>query len=384
MANKRIDAVDGLRGVSVVMVIISHHLGETSIPGVAFHLIKTNIHGGLGVLFFFVISGFVISQLLLTELNKTKTIDLLQFYKRRFVRLAPALFLFLAISYLVSYALGFAPTTACMVAGATFSEGFFHSCGGQYGHLWSLTAEEIFYLLFPFSLLLTRKEHLFKLFMVLILACSGIRVLQHLSTTGLVKFWPTQINLSIFGYLDQMATGVFLAVLLRMHPEKARSFFQWHPMVTRVVAALGIIAIQELRYFGKMGFVLLPFGVLLQALFFALILGSVVQAPKGILFRFLTKPYLVWLGLCSYSLYLWQEVLIAGGATQAVWLAFIKQFPVNLVAMVGLAYLSYRFVEKPVRRYAERRGFICPGQPMTSSFDSSLVPQSGLAQRGLP
>lgn len=90
--SRHVPELDGLRGVTIIAVLIHHQLTSFSLPG-----------GFLGVDLFFVLSGFLITSLLLTEFEKTKTISLRKFYMRRGLRLGPALFLYLLACLLVTY-----------------------------------------------------------------------------------------------------------------------------------------------------------------------------------------------------------------------------------------------------------------------------------------
>ncbi len=141
--------LDGLRGVAILLVVIAH---------TGFFL--SPLGGQVGVTLFFVLSGFLITSILITELNKSAGISLKAFYKRRAVRLLPALLLFLLLgSFLIDMLLpAFRPLVAAMPALFYFAN-YAHIAGYPIPpneHLWSLSVEEHFYLVWPFILSLGR------------------------------------------------------------------------------------------------------------------------------------------------------------------------------------------------------------------------------------
>src|SRR4051812_44258785 len=142
---KRLATLDGLRAFAVILVIATHSIADLPI-------------GGVGVLLFFVLSGYLITTLLIRERDATGRIALRLFYLRRAIRLYPALIVMLV----VTVALGASVGSALMAA--TYTTNLFNSLGignSPYGHTWSLAIEEQFYLLWPFLLpmVLRRRRH---------------------------------------------------------------------------------------------------------------------------------------------------------------------------------------------------------------------------------
>src|SRR5215813_14177109 len=145
LRHRHLPGLDGLRAISVFVVIV-YHFGINAVPG------------DLGVSGFFVLSGFLITWLLLRELQSTGTISLRQFYARRFLRIFPAYYAFLAASFLYDRLRGDIWPPGLGWSGLFYFVNYFNATHGHpdtsIAHAWSLSIEEQFYLLWPFALLL--------------------------------------------------------------------------------------------------------------------------------------------------------------------------------------------------------------------------------------
>jgi peptidoglycan/LPS O-acetylase OafA/YrhL len=149
LATQRLPSLDGLRAVSIALVIGSHAIGMFGVPP-WLQPLTFIINGGLGVRIFFCISGFLITYLLLQERKRTGSIDLKSFYVRRALRIVPANYLFIAVLVAISLAGWIKIPTCNLLTAITYTKNY--GCGGPLeGHLWSLAVEEQFYLLWPFA-----------------------------------------------------------------------------------------------------------------------------------------------------------------------------------------------------------------------------------------
>ena len=157
--------MDGLRAISVLMVILGHSVW----PGRTGKFFASIRQGSLGVAIFFVISGFLITHLLLKELNRTETISLKRFYVHRAFRILPPFYVFLAVVGVRSL-LHIEPVSlsnfAC--AGLYVWNYNLHFSDWILGHLWSLSLEEQFYLLWPLCLVFFSKRSCLRIACVLI------------------------------------------------------------------------------------------------------------------------------------------------------------------------------------------------------------------------
>ena len=157
---QRIASLDGLRALSISLVILSHSFGGEGILGYVLH--RAGDVGVLGVRVFFVISGFLITSLLLAEHRKTGAISLPWFYFRRTMRIFPAFYAFAAVMALVAALRVVAIPAADFLFAVTYTMNFIAEPAWALGHLWSLAVEEQFYLLWPATLCLLGLRRGFK------------------------------------------------------------------------------------------------------------------------------------------------------------------------------------------------------------------------------
>src|SRR6185503_4239118 len=149
----RIASLDGLRGISILMVLFGHLTGTRNFLPREFGRITGDL-GNLGVRVFFIISGYLITSLLFHEIEKRGRVDLKGFYIRRVFRIFPAFYAYLAVIGAAA-ALGLVHLGRWdAVAAATYTVNYVPDRAWVVGHIWSLSVEEQFYLLWPATLLL--------------------------------------------------------------------------------------------------------------------------------------------------------------------------------------------------------------------------------------
>ena len=156
--------LDGLRAVAIIIVLISHYTINTRYEGV--------LGGDIGVEIFFVISGFLITSLLLKEQVNKGSISLKYFYIRRFLRIIPVAYLFLLTVYVLNRYLNLGVSLRSIILAGLFTTNIgipgFRAHSWYVGHFWSLSVEEQFYLTFPFLLAYNLNRYL-KVVIVLII-----------------------------------------------------------------------------------------------------------------------------------------------------------------------------------------------------------------------
>ena len=344
--------IDGLRALAVAAVFL-YHADSSWLPG-----------GFLGVDVFFVISGYLITSLLLAELDKTGRVALLRFWAGRARRLLPALFLLLAVCLIVGATVergrlvglrGDALSAIFYYANWHFvfgHESYFAQFGrpGLLRHLWSLAVEEQFYLLWP------------PLFLVVMRAgrrvlAPALIALAALASTALMwkLYHPGTDTSRIFYGTDTRAAplliGVLLAYLWRPsslpsgHRQRARD-----PRWIGPASVLGLAAViymfatvhdyDQRLYQG---------GFLVLALATAVLLATIVH-PASTLGRLLASRVPRWIGERSYGIYLWHwPILVFTRPGVDVHLARGILIPAQAAATVIVAAVSYRFVEQPIR-----------------------------------
>jgi peptidoglycan/LPS O-acetylase OafA/YrhL len=335
MKPRNIPSLDGLRAVSVLLVLASHMNGVLAqkLPFIPFWLYV--FWGALGVQTFFVISGFLITHLLLKELNTTGTVNLKRFYFRRAMRIFPPFYVYLAVALSLTLA-GFFPgeLRAFLVAG-TYTWNYLGTGSELVEHTWSLSLEEQFYLLWPAALVFLGARKSVKLAVCVILLSPVSRIV----TYYLVPHQRALLNAMLHTGLDSIMFGCLLAMLWR-NP-RFNQFVQ--PLLRGWVAAfaaaftliLGPVFLQA-RFQGSYTLV---FGFTLNALCLSQILLYVVRIPQSPVGRLLNTPLLRHLGVISYSLYLWQQPFTRANSVPSV--------PWNLLAILACAEMSYWLIERP-------------------------------------
>jgi peptidoglycan/LPS O-acetylase OafA/YrhL len=341
----RIASLDGLRGVSICAVILAHassHFQNTLLHGHILHTILAEL-GYFGVTVFFVISGFLITSLLMKEYARSSRVDLRHFYRRRAVRILPA-----SLAYIgVVLVLGSATKLQAAYALTFTTSFFFKQAYVPLQQLWSLSVEEQFYLLWPLVFLFGLRSAKRYGWTVMVL-CPVFRLyLKHRGYTEIEHLAPA--------IADSLAAGCLLA----LYYDRARAFVRSH-----FVSGLGFtllcltsVAASEIAF--RWHLVVLWGAV---PCMIALLISAAIERRD----RVLNSGPLVWTGILSYSLYLWQQpFLVLDGPLNVLW--------ARLAAMFAAAYLSYRLVEQPALRILRRD--TKKGLELTGPMSSSTKPE---------
>jgi peptidoglycan/LPS O-acetylase OafA/YrhL len=346
----RIKELDGLRGVSVLFVVVFHmtkysgyiNLSETS------QLICSNL-GEVGVQIFFVISGFIITQLLIEEHRRTGRISLRGFYTRRFFRIMPAYWIYsvsillLAIGGVIVLKEGTVPQAAGFLVSTLFLSDIFYP-SWFWGHTWSLSVEEQFYILFPLCFRTIyksgRKTLVMAVFLILVyISAFFSATLTDAFTSGLYLAY-SHFNWSRYLYLGRFFSYQYIAVGVSM------AFF-WK------VAASLLARLPIFFYLLVISLIILfslgnqPQDIkLLYSYIYPLLIGSLVGGVmvKPQYVGFLRWRMIQFIGACSYSIYLWQQ-LFTGDSARYGSIPLANPF-IALPLIFLCATLSHFFVEQ--------------------------------------
>jgi peptidoglycan/LPS O-acetylase OafA/YrhL len=350
-------ALDGIRAVAVIAVL-AFHGGIAAVSG-----------GFLGVDAFFVLSGYLITALLLSEWARTDgRIDLAAFWGRRTRRLLPALLLVVAVVAVVGQDL-LPPEEARQLRGDGLAALFYVANwrmilgGGDYfaqtaapsplQHTWSLGIEEQFYLLWPLVLcaLLWRRRDRAALRWLLVVCAVGVAA----STLALAATYvPEAPGRAYYGTDTRggaILVGAGLAVLLQLrggrHVGPPR---RWPQSLLGAAAALAMLALgwSATRVSGT-DTALFRGGMLALSLATAVVIAHVVLVPTGWSARLLSLPPFPALGRISYGVYLWHWPVFIAANADRTGLAGLELFAVRCLLTLALAYLSYVLVERPVQ-----------------------------------
>ena len=369
VTDRRIPSLDGFRAISILMVLYGHLMGTRGFPSATVGVIGRWLGdlGHLGVLVFFVISGFLITTLLMVEREKTGTISLAQFYLRRVLRIFPA-FYALLLALLVATVLGWMQLSWRDFAFATtYAVNYYPDHPWQIGHLWSLSIEEQFYLLWPLALLVLRGRCALILAIAAIFAAPVLRALIRAYAFRIDPQTPLA-DMSIFpAMFDYIATGCVLALLRPWLLAQA-----WYLRLTATRWLLVLVPLIFLinRFDGYTLVMLLGSPVLNVSV--ALLIDACARHDRTWVGRFLNWKPLVFLGVLSYSLYLWQQPFLNRQSD-----AWVNAFPQNLVFAVGAALLSYFVVERAFlgfRRRLRRPAASALPQPAVDTLPRRVSP----------
>jgi peptidoglycan/LPS O-acetylase OafA/YrhL len=325
VAENRIPSLDGARAISIGLVIASHLDLGRYVPG----LWRLDA-GNLGVRVFFVISGFIITTLLLSEQRRAGSVSLTSFYRRRVFRIFPAYYTFLGTVLLLS-AFRSGGATWQNVWPATIFLVDYVNVPLVVGHLWSLAVEEQFYLLWPGAMLLLGLRRAYVTCIAILFAAPLFRIL---ADAGL---WPTSPRYAFECVADALAVGCLLAIFRDRLWENAvyRKFVSSLLSLVPIIAALILIAVEQNK-----GAVYYTVSLSMLNLGIAIALDRYMRMPGSIVGRLLNLAPIVWLGLLSYSLYLWQQLF--------AWAPLST--PLKLLLTLACATISYYAIELPFQR----------------------------------
>jgi peptidoglycan/LPS O-acetylase OafA/YrhL len=330
-----------LRAISILFVLIGHLAGTRGFP-----LRPTVVSSSLaeiGVHVFFVISGFLITGLLLGELAATDRIRLRRFYLRRTLRIFPPYYVFIG-SLVLAQTLGWLVLSAGDAAQAvTYTSNYAASRSWWIGHTWSLSVEEQFYLLWPACLALLGARRGVLAAGLVVLATPAIR----LAELHLLPGYIDGIGNRFETVADAIAIGCVLACTRdQLHRNAAYMRFLESPAFLIVPVAIFAGGMT-----GNHPHVSYVVGVPIANVATALAIDWAVTYPTGVVGRVLNVSPLVFVGWISYSLYLWQQPFLNRGGNTG-WTAF----PLNLVLAVTCALGSYFIIERPALAFRRRLG----------------------------
>jgi peptidoglycan/LPS O-acetylase OafA/YrhL len=332
----RIPALDGLRACSIGLVLVAH-LGGTS-----GFLTNRTTHiagdlGSLGVRVFFVISGYLITSLLRNEATRNGSVSLTAFYVRRSFRILPPFCMYLTVVAVACAAGAISLRPGDFAHAATFTMNYHAERSWYVGHLWSLSVEEQFYLLWPAAFVLLRRKSS-GLAAAAFLAAPAVRVAAYLlspgSRDGIGETFPT--------VMDAIAAGCLLATTLdalkaSARYESLRQSTFWIPILCATLVAANV-----LRPYPSFS---MAFGESVMNAAAALLVDACVRTEGRFARAFLNLPPLVWVGQLSYSLYLYQQLFLNRRAA-----SLLTTFPVNLTLAIVAAMVSFYLIERPAMR----------------------------------
>jgi peptidoglycan/LPS O-acetylase OafA/YrhL len=356
---RQIPSLDGLRALSIVLVVAVHTLQHRSlthkVPAIFFVL----GNGALGVEIFFVLSGYLITLLLLREREQRGSVSLRSFYVRRGFRILPPLYLYIAcMGVLGAWRRLPGMDWQELTTALTFTRNYVPGMGlWVFEHLWSLCIEEQFYLLWPTLLVwmllrrsdATGRARAAKVALAVIVAEPLVRVLCF-------RFLP---GLHSPGMIHMRADGLMFGALGALLQGTAR-FERWYRAATRWPATEWLMPALLFFVSGALGlrfgnYWTMPAGLTLDGLLILLWMLWLVRNPRSWTGRAMNQPAVMWLGRLSYSLYIWQTFFLhhdnVAVFERECW---FNAAPGAWVCLLAVAALSYYAVEQPALRLRDR------------------------------
>ncbi|WP_420384259.1 acyltransferase family protein [Novosphingobium sp.] len=343
---KRFAELDGLRIVAAMLVLMSHlvEVPETNYFGP----IGVLFDGGVAVLIFFVLSGFVITGLLTRELDRTGSIALRQFYLRRALRIWPASYAYILVA-LVCVSLHFAtarPQNFILAATHLWNYSFTLTRADPssqgftiFGHFWSLALEEQFYWAWPLAMLLLRGRAT-KVLIVIIAIMPVVRIVSYV----LFPFSRGQLTAMFHTGIDPIALGALLSLSgERLRPQVARL----SPWLFYANLAFLLVLCPVLEAHLR-GFWTVTYGRTLEAASAGLLIIALIHGPQTRLAWLLRTWPMQFGGRISYSLYVWQQLF-------TLRMSIFPQGALMAIALsLAAATASYYLIELPFLRLKDR------------------------------
>jgi peptidoglycan/LPS O-acetylase OafA/YrhL len=327
-----IPCLDGWRAVAISSVILGHGLWHVSRPAQRLAAVGVNL--------FFAISGYLICTLLVREFEQTGTISLKGFYIRRAFRILPPAILYLAVIAIMGE-LAWILLEEHELSTALLAANYFPDRSWYTAHFWSLSLEEHFYLFWPALLIWLKPKRACLVGLVLVAACLIYRP------------WAAQHIYDAFRYqrtdmrIDAFVLPCCLAVILRQEVWRRR-LARW---LNEGVMVLILLAMAGIALAAEQNPAMTSLNKFFLAAALPLLVVSPILRPSSWLAAILSWRPLAWLGKISYGVYLWQELFLEDTSSTPERLAWL---PVAIGLIILCAWLSYRFLERPLRDFGRR------------------------------
>ena len=342
----RLPSLDGLRAVAILMVLGSHCQFAAGWQAGRFPYVFYLFDGELGVRIFFVISGFIITRLLLEEDRIFGAVSLRLFYVRRALRILPIYFAYLGLLALLSLAGRYHDSPSNWLGCLTFTRNLVGRGDSATEHFWSLAIEEQFYLCWPVLFLLLRLGRRSTL---------ALSILAVLTLAALaLRFSPIPLEpgpglvsrllgaRSLLRYADSIALGCAGALL--------QGRLAGRLPAAAATGAAALLAIEQ--FCDRSGPVPAVHAAMpaVQAATIMVLLLSLLHPARNLIFRVLNLKGVSRIGVLSYSLYVWHFVFLQDFAPRAMPWPWLRQWTVWWIPAVVVSILSYEFLEAPFLR----------------------------------
>jgi peptidoglycan/LPS O-acetylase OafA/YrhL len=343
----KIPSLDGLRAISILLVLVAHCFYDLD-----YKIAKL---GSLGVEIFFVISGFLITTLLLKEKAIKNKISLKNFYIRRGLRILPVIFLFLFALLILNHVYQLHISNRSFMTAVFFAKNIpiYNSSEWYTGHLWSLAVEEQFYIIFPVIISLLSLKNYKRLVIFLIIFLTILNYCFHSFADVLYsnkfnhRIVIVIVNLLSSGTVS-ILVGSFFSVLLFYNSAFLNRLININSYFLSLIIFL-IALVLRFPYFHL-------YMISFTNTIYAFMIGIVIMMNLNkacLMAKILNLKFITQIGILSYSLYIWQQLFSNNQPWEKTFI-YADSLLLNLPILFLVAYLSYRYYEKKFLNIKDR------------------------------
>lgn len=332
--------LDGLRGLSISIVIIGHFA--------LYRGLLDYLNGEIGVQVFFVISGFLITTLLLKEKVKHKNVSLRKFYIRRFLRIVPVSYLYLIVVILLNRQLHLGVTLKSFTTAFLYLKNipFKNATDWTTGHYWSLSVEEQFYLFFPFFIIFKCNKYLWLSILIIIflpfLNILGFNNVGVFYKNHVIHFFTFSLIILLGKGTASILVGSTFSILLFKKIIRIENLpDSYFLSFLLLVFAFALLTRVSVFYYEFISVAIFPF-----------LIGYIIVVnlrQRNFLSNVLENATIKKIGVLSYSLYVWQQIFTNNDRWNLF--KYSDTIIVRLIMLVLVANISYHFFEKIFLRY---------------------------------
>lgn len=324
--------MDGFRAISILLILFCHSRLTGGFPQGLSDIAR---QAEVGVTIFFVISGFLITNLLLVEEAKNGSISIGSFYLRRVFRILPVYFLYTVFILLWRNMENVSVSPSNLLHVSTFTVNFDRQKDWFLGHFWSLSVEEQFYLFWPAILILRRKHLKIMLLFLVVYSCVARVIAYKFPAYAFVSLSP------FFSFSDAIFIGAFGGIMFFENPDIFKHKIFGSYLAQLIALSLFLLFVYFTEH-GILAPVSLPFGNAIISISVLFLISSYIVPSDKIIFKILNSRAFVHIGILSYSIYIWQEFFFVGEIK-----AFWRIFPYNILVIYCVSLASYHLWEKP-------------------------------------
>lgn len=341
-------SLNGIRAVCIFLVLGSHFPNSAGFPEALRPAVPYVANGHLGVTIFFVLSGFLITYLLAREEKSQGAVSLRLFYLRRSLRILPVYFAYVLAVFVIDCITDLNLSCQQYLTALTFTKNYWP---GQWidTHLWSLAVEEQFYLVWPLVFSKASNRIRVGFAIALILVAPFARVFFYM------QGMPGQRLFSFLTNMDSLMLGSLVGWATQRSQWFVDCICKASLPLARFFAVASIYSVWQIEAHHQLAVLTVPFAITVQSVAAAFLIASYVLSKRGLGFELLNSAPVAYLGVLSFSIYIWQQPFFDKNSSFGSSEPFtLLTLPVNLFAALLVAAVSYHLLEQPLLRLRQR------------------------------